>query len=114
MSYLAKLKAFMSYLAKFQSHNSTEEHMKLKTSLLELQGCVHRLEKENEALKKRLGAKGSFSRDNGVYSFETSHGHEELFCSRCWDVDCKLVRLHVGDDGVATCPQCKNSFSQVR
>jgi len=114
MTYLAKLKAFISYLAKFQSHNSTEE-IKHETSLLELQGFLHELEQENEVLKERLGAKGSILlSDNGAYFFETSDGQEEPFCSRCWDADCKLVRLHIGDDGVATCPQCKNSFSQVR
>lgn len=114
MSFFDSLKAFVSYVMEFQVPRSTEE-IKQETSLLELQGFLHELEQENEVLKERLGAKGSILLgDNGAYFFETSDGQEEPFCSRCWDADCKLVRLHIGDDGVATCPQCKNSFSQVR
>lgn len=109
MSFLDSFKAFVSYVMEFQIPGSTEE-IKHETSLLELQGFVRELEQENEALKKRQGAKGSILNDNGAYFFETSDGREEPFCSSCWDLDCKLVRLHIGDDGVATCPQCKKSF----
>ncbi|MBE9580757.1 MAG: hypothetical protein IMF18_03975 [Proteobacteria bacterium] len=111
MSFLDSCKAFVSYVMEFQIPGSTEE-IKHETSLLELQGFVRELEQENEVLKERLGAKRTILlSDNGAYFFETSDGREEPFCSRCWDLDCKLVRLGMANDGVPTCPQCKKSFS---
>jgi hypothetical protein len=108
MRFKDNLKAFVSYLKAFPTPTFLEAHSTLQTSCVELKGCIRELERENETLRQRLHLKGAFSRHNGAYFFETPDGQKEPFCSWCWEVKSKLVRLHLEDEGRAACPQCKN------
>ncbi len=108
------LKVLFSYLKEFPNPSIMERLTKLTTSCKELEACVHKLEQENALLKKRLDLEGKFSRHNGAYYFETPEGHEAPFCSECWDVRGRLVRLKVGGNGDIACPQCQENGHDSR
>ena len=106
MSFKDNLKLFLSYLKQFPTPTFVEQHTSLKTSYIELKDCVRKLERENKTLKLKLHSKGAFSRHNGAYFFETPDGQQEPFCSRCWDLESRLVPLPLKDDSIAPCPRC--------
>jgi hypothetical protein len=114
MRFRDSLKILISYLKEFPNPRFMERHTKLTTSCKELNDYVHRLEQENALLKKKLDLEGRFSRHNGAYYFETPEGHQAPFCSECWDVRGRLVRLKIGGDGVIVCPQCEGNGRDSR
>ena len=106
MNFRENLKMFVSYLKEFPSPSLMIRHAKLTTSCRELKDSVHKLQQENACLKEKLELEGKYVRNNGAYFFETPEGHEAPFCSRCWDLRGRLVRLSDGLEGGQTCPFC--------
>ena len=83
------------------------KYVKLTTSYEKLKDSVDKLERENALLKEKQDLQGTFVRHNGAYYFETPDGRDAPFCSRCGDMDGKLVKLQVGPNGLG-CPRCSS------
>ncbi len=88
------------------------------TQILELIGEIREVSDRNHELKNALrnlqekldAVADHLFRDNAYWHKETGDGP---FCSRCFDVDRRMVRiipLFVGHH-VAQCPQCKNEVN---
>lgn len=107
------LNVFVSYLRQFPTPTFLDKHTSLETSYFKLKDCIRELERENQALKQRLQSDGTFSRRNGAYFFETPDGQKEPFCSRCWDLESKLVPIRLKDDGMEACPRCTNRTTEA-
>ena len=105
-------------LAKKAANNELQEKlMDMREQALELQ-------EENIALKKQikeLGEAMTLSRE--VLLDERSQTYwlkkadrekpEGPYCTRCWDVNKLLVRLHKHDTGGGTCLECRNYFKMI-
>ena len=94
----------------------------LKIKINDLYGENIKLKEENYELKKKLDKLAEESKvqsklihENNHYFVRSEKEKDGPFCTKCWDVDHKLVRLHVGNknNGIQyfTCPNCKNLTS---
>jgi hypothetical protein len=72
--------------------------------MLNLQTQVVALEEENRALKQKLATKERLVFRKNAYWM----GDEGPFCSRCWDTDAKLVRLHRHGEFHPAFPSCSS------
>ena len=111
MSLAENIGSLISTVKKLKDPQLMEQVVNLQTSVLELQERVRELEKENEKLKRRQAISGSLVVEHGVYFTEKSQKKDGPFCTRCWDVESKLVRLIIMQNNWATCPECKNTFA---
>ncbi|MGD0992872.1 MAG: hypothetical protein ABR998_10410 [Gemmatimonadales bacterium] len=84
--------------------DAQERALNLKEQLLNLRT-------ENAELRERLEAKAVLSFDGGAYWTKTSEGRDGPFCSRCQDVERRLVRLRPGYNVFWHCPECKQEFA---
>jgi len=109
MGIIDDIKSTASIAKKLKDPELMEQVLNLQTSVLELQHHTQRLEKENEALKKQIAIKESIFQKAGVYFSKKNNEVDGPFCTRCWDVDSKLVRLRIiQGNRWAVCPECKN------
>jgi acyl-CoA reductase-like NAD-dependent aldehyde dehydrogenase len=83
--------------------DAQERVLALKEELLSLRA-------ENVALKEQLAAKVSATFDGGAYWVKTERGRDGPFCSRCQDVERRLVRLKPTYEFWYHCPSCEQSF----
>jgi len=70
--------------------------------MLEMQGKILELSEENKELKEKLEIKGKITLKNNFYYIE----NDGPFCTRCRDVEKKLVRAHPKGN-YAKCPECE-------
>ena len=88
------------------------EALELSHKNLELQRKATQLEIQVSDLEAKLKLTGQVFRQDG---FVYMDGDPEGLCSRCWDVDRKIVhviQIHFGKDGVKPgCPQCKTAMT---
>jgi hypothetical protein len=89
------------------------EALELSGKNLELRKQAEELENQVKELKAQLALTGEFFRDGDLVFRE---GEQRGYCSRCWDVEHKLVHIVHMDNGSGRggrngCPQCKTFFS---
>lgn len=78
------------------------DNIELVKQVLALQIQAQDLVEENRLLKSKLATREALAfRKNAYWLAE-----DGPFCSKCWDADAKLVRLHVRVDHVPRCPNC--------
>lgn len=83
------------------------DNIDLYRRMLELQTQVYSLVEENRALKERLTVREQLTFKGNAYWM----GDSGPFCSRCWDVEWKLVRIHASRAGIV--PSCVNCATSV-
>jgi hypothetical protein len=74
----------------------------------ELQAKVEALEETNKQLRDQLRFRGSLVRVNSTLFAE---GDDEPLCSRCAEVDKKLVHIQIVGRMCACCPECETSYA---
>lgn len=78
------------------------DNIDLMRRLFDAQTQVAALYEENRALKERLVV-----RDQLVFRQNTYwRGEDGPFCSRCWDAESLLMRIHVTEEFDPMCPKC--------
>ena len=77
--------------------------------LLEMQKKITELEGEIEKLKAKLKIKENLIYENNVYWIKIDEKNKDgPFCSRCWDKDKNLIRMHSrSNPAYFYCPECK-------
>lgn len=71
----------------------TLNNLDLYKKLSELQTAVFALEEENRSLKEQLNIKNTLTFEDEKYWLERNGQKEGPFCTVCWDIDSKLVRM---------------------
>jgi hypothetical protein len=80
------------------------DNIELMKQVIELQQQVVTLYEENRQLNERLATREKLTFKNNSYWM----GDNGPFCSNCWDVHVKLIRLHLfPSDTSPRCPNCK-------
>ena len=75
-------------------------------SALELTQQNEELREEVARLKEALELHGTVKYDDGAYWSENGD-RDGPFCTKCWEVDGKLVRMKHTEDQWFKCPNCK-------
>src|SRR5688572_11422516 len=86
------------------------DNIELFRQLVELQMQVVALVEENRALKERLPLMENLVFQHNAYWLGDVGPH----CSRCWDAEQKLVRLHSTDEMFQRCPKCTQQAFGVK
>ena len=88
------------------------EALELSGRNLELRKQAEELENQVKELKAQLTLTGEVFRDGDLVFRE---GEQRGYCSRCWDVEHKLVHIVSmgpgGRSGHNGCPQCKTFYN---
>ena len=79
-------------------------------SALELMEQNGALKEENTKLKQALELKGAVNFDGGAYWREVEGKRDGPFCTKCWDADSKLMRMHPTKSPWCRCPKCEKAF----
>lgn len=83
--------------------------LETQEKLLDMQKRISELESENLTLKEQISLTASIEHRNNAY-WTAGEKEDGPFCTRCWDVTKKLVRLHpLGNPAFHGCPECKKS-----
>jgi hypothetical protein len=83
--------------------------LEVQEKLLEMQKSILDLTTENKELREKLNIKENLICEGNEYWILKEGGKKDgPFCTNCWDVNNKLVRLHISPTyGSVTCPNCK-------
>lgn len=107
------IEGFKSATELIQKIDNIELYRKILDLQSEAMGLVDQnnvLKEENKELKEKLKIKDNLVYRNNVYWLRLQEGTEDgPFCSRCWDVDNKLVRHAHLLTNFYVCPQCNMS-----
>lgn len=87
--------------------------LEAQEKLLEQQKRIIDLESENRGLKDKLNLKRSLIHKGEVYYIKVGESDDGPFCTKCHDVDGKLVRLNKmhTELGKHRCPNCTQYYS---
>ena len=117
MSLLEDLKSVVGTIQKI-------DNIELYRQILDLQNEVLQVVTENTELKSRVAKlieEADLQRSlrfefNTYWSGETLETSDGPFCSKCWDADHKLVRLHLvtPNPNYSRCPVCDKSLRVPR
>ncbi|EKD24131.1 MAG: hypothetical protein ACD_81C00100G0007 [uncultured bacterium] len=109
MAIFDELKSAAAVLKEAGKIEQYEQILVVQKELLDQQKHIYDLEIENRALKELLKVRDSLEFRNGAY-WKIGEKEEGPFCSRCWDVNSKTVRMRPGANrAFHGCPECKTS-----
>lgn len=75
-----------------------------------LKGRCRDLEAQVEDLENRLAFSEDLTLEQGVYWARGGDSPDSPFCTRCWDVEKRAVRLIEREGFFHHCPQCETSY----
>ena len=102
LSKVAKVLREADKIEQYQLILSTQEQ------LIDMQKHIGELETKVKDLTEQLNITHELTYKNDAYWRENEGSKEGPFCTRCWDVDRKLVRMADTKTGFYLCPQDKN------
>jgi hypothetical protein len=112
MSYIDTMKDVVTLVQKLDNIDLTNKILELQAAALEEQEETSRLLARVEELERARDVSERLTFEDKRYWLDAEdEDRDGPFCSRCWDVDRKLVRLHL-TGGVTKCPQrsCGTKF----
>jgi len=111
MSIFDVLKSTAKVLQEAGKIEQYQQILETMEKLLEMQNKIIELESENKDLKEKLSIKENLIYENNSYWINDEGKKNGPFCSRCWDKNQELIRIHsMGNSALCRCPECKNHF----
>ena len=115
MAIFDELKAIGKILQEAGKIEQYQQILEAQRELLEMQKKIQNLEKENAELKEKLKIKENLIYENNAYWISNEGKKDGPFCTRCWDVDKNLVRMHPGSNSAYYyCPNCKAPSVKIK
>ena len=110
MAIFNELKSIAKVLQEAGKIEQYKQILEILEKLLEMQKRIADLEDQNKELEEKLKVKDSLTYKNNAYWMVKKDKKDGPFCSRCWDKNKDLIRMHPAADTVyADCPECNNS-----
>jgi len=111
MAIFDELKSIGKILQEAGKIEQYKQILEAQEKLLEMQKKINDLGEENKKLKEQLKIKENLVYENNVYwSKRDGEDKDGPFCSRCWDKNKDLIRMHpCGNPAYSECPECENS-----
>lgn len=111
---LEDVKAIGKILQEAGKIEQYQQILELQQQMLDMQKKINDLTEENHQLKEANKIKESLVPENDLYWLIKDGKKVGPFCTKCWDTDSKLVRMHRYGDSSQICPGCKNIVRQLR
>lgn len=115
---IATIKTMASVVQQAGKLELTQQVIDLQQTLLALvaqnstlTADVAQLQADNRRLREEAEQRGLLKFQRESYWRQDGDNKEGPFCSRCFDVDRKVVRLHAAYQGYYVCPNCQKSVS---
>lgn len=108
MGFYDAFKDALSLAQKSDNIDLYKQLLDLSSQALDLQAENRKLQIENEELKKIKIDESRIIRHNSPYITLRDDESNTLFCSRCWDVERKLVQVECLQNGHFRCSNCNN------
>jgi hypothetical protein len=103
LTHTYKIKSIGEVIQKADNIDLYRKLLDLQAEAITVLEKLSELKKENKGLKEKLET-GKLTFKDKMYFLK---GDKNPFCSKCWDVDGKLIRLHGDGEGWFQCPACK-------
>jgi hypothetical protein len=87
-----------------------QQILETQEKMLGMQKKIIELEEKKKELEENLKIKEKLSYENNTYWIKEAEKRDGPFCSRCYDKNGDLIRIHplVGNSKFSECPECKN------
>ncbi len=109
MAIFDELKSVAKVLQEAGKIEQYQQILDVLSKLLEMQKRVAELEEENKNLAEKFKIKESLIYENNAYWIINNNNKDGPFCSRCWDKNKDLIRMHpMMNPNFVVCPECKN------
>ena len=109
MAIFDELKSIGKILQEAGKIDQYKQILEILKKLLEMQKGIADLEDENKELKEKLKVKDNLIYENNAYWIIKKDKKGGPFCSRCWDKNKDLIRIHPKlNPAYSMCPECKN------
>ena len=105
MSFIQDFKIITETVMKLGSIEAQQKLISIQTEIITLQQENNELRKELGDIKAINDIREHLSFENNMYWVNTGSKKEGPYCSKCWDENKKLVRLHTQDVDF-DCPVC--------
>lgn len=112
MSILDDIKSVIGIIQKVDNIDLYQKILDIQRQALNLVDENRKVEEEKSSLEKQLDISDRlvFSTSESAYMLRTNELPDGPFCTRCYDVDKKIVRLHHGlVEDVLECPHCERT-----
>ena len=110
MAIFDELKSIAKTLREADKIEQYQQILGIQQKLLEMQEKTTNLGGENRRLKEKLRTKGALIYENNCYWRVENDKVDGPFCSRCWDKENTLIRVHqLPDAAYIVCPECETS-----
>lgn len=107
MSVFDDLKSAAKVLQEAGKIEQYKQILEAQEKLLEMQKKIADFEEENRSLKERLKTKEKLTYENDAYWSNGKGQKIGPFCSKCWEDEGKLLRMHYQKNSYRyTCPKC--------
>lgn len=107
MNIIENVKSVAKTLQQMDNIELYKQILDIQSQALELLEENRTLKDENYELRERIKIKKSLLFENNMYWIEKDNKKEGPFCSRCWDMQNRLVRMHIYSGNYCECPACK-------
>mgnify|MGYP001571061223 CR=1 FL=1 len=113
MSIFENLKAVGGVLQEAGKIEQYQQIIEAQGVILEMQKRLFDLEVENKELESKISQKDALSTESNAYWIRMNGENDGPFCTHCYDVREKLVRMRRGNYASgdwAFCPSCKETI----
>lgn len=111
MSVIDDIKSISKIVNQMGNTALYQQILDLLAKIMEMQEQLNKCREENKDLQAKIKIKGKLKFENNAYWIADNKGKikEGPFCSRCWDVNHKLIRFIPKGliNNVVECPECK-------
>ncbi|MGM7723740.1 hypothetical protein [Metabacillus sp. Hm71] len=104
MSIISDIKSVAEVVQKADNIDLYRKLLDVQAEAMDLMEKYNNLKEENKLLKEQLETAGKMTYKDKMYFREDD---KDPYCSKCWDVDRKLVRMHGDTPYWFQCPSCK-------
>jgi len=104
LSIIGDIKSISEIVQKADNIELYRKILDLQYEAMKVIEKMNELKEENRLLMEKLENVENLTFKDKMYF---KNGDSKPFCSRCWDADSKLIRLHGDGEGWFQCPSCK-------
>jgi len=107
MAIFDELKSIGRVLQEAGKIEQYQQILETQEKLLEMQKRINDLTEKNKKLEEDFKIKQTLISDGNLYWTEGTENRDGPFCTRCWDADHNLIRLHRSSvSSRVSCPNC--------
>lgn len=109
MSIIDNIKSITTTIRQIDNIELYRRILDLQAEIMNVVSENQELRQENSSLSEKLVTKQAITFDNSAYWTRIDDKRDGPYCTRCWDLEKNLIRLHpCGNPAMYDCPNCKS------